>query len=77
MQVDTSTTRRFGGTGPRALYRARLVELMGGEYRVDSIEGEGSTFWFTRISHPLPLKKREHSEYAAPISSRPTRTGGR
>jgi len=53
-QIDSSSTRRFGGTGLGLAFSKKLVDLMGGSIGVESEAGRGSRFWFS-----LPFRKQE------------------
>ncbi|MBF0350838.1 MAG: CHASE domain-containing protein [SAR324 cluster bacterium] len=74
-QVDVSTTRKFGGTGLGLMIAKRLVEMMGGNIIMESVQGQGSVVTFTVfltavhetpiiISHPKTDEKTADSQMA-------------
>jgi PAS domain S-box-containing protein len=61
-QEDASTTRKFGGTGLGLSICKKLAEMMGGEIGVESVKGEGATFWFS-----AKFVKQPEAELEIPI----------
>ncbi|MBP1688904.1 MAG: signal transduction histidine kinase, partial [Deltaproteobacteria bacterium] len=64
VQVDTSATRRHGGTGLGTSIARDLIELMGGSIGVVSAPGQGSTFW-VEMPFQIPTADTDAGEWGA------------
>ncbi len=65
-QAETSTTRKFGGTGLGLTISSKLVQMLGGELKLESRPGHGSRFYF---SIPVEVGKYQEQTKQKPDAS--------
>ncbi len=67
-QVDSSTTRQYGGSGLGLSICKLLVEMMGGVIGVDSEEGQGANFWFCLTLKRARSMENQSVDLGAPVN---------
>lgn len=60
-QVDSSTTRKYGGTGLGLIISKKFIEMMGGRMWVESKVGKGTSFYFTIKAEANPHGKKTYA----------------
>jgi CheY-like chemotaxis protein len=70
-QASEDIARRYGGAGLGLTFVKRIAKTMGGDLKVTSTKGRGSTFRLTALVKPVAARVRAAQTGAAPVAARP------